>query len=463
MIEYGNIKKNIILFLFSISIFFSYSSFFFVELRFLYLITIIFIFFETEYFKKISLNIFKLLLIIFLTFLTHYFLNFIINFKSGINQNFSYDFSELKFLYQILVIITSVFIIYYYHKFLTKNLRNLFDIFLIIFIGLIIIYHFIHPGILFETLYTCDQGFFYLTKFIFFENSHFAIIATPVILNFIYNIDYYIKSKFLLILNILFIIFTFGNFSLTFYLTSFFSLVLIFIFYNNLSKYKLVLLIIFFFISNMFLLYGKEINQFFKKDESYCFSKLIKIDQKYNLNKNPDLFVGEVLEPKLKLKDILNKEIWNLSIGIQVYSFYVAKEALLENPFGYGINNYRNFRSKIDDKMKIVGNGTNVQIVFEETYMPKIFAPVLDFNRDSGSNNLSKIIVEFGLFGIVLLILFLILLLSNRLDIHFKFLLFPLIFSQLFIRGTGYFNSGFLIVSIILIILFIQNVTKHEK
>ena len=261
MIEFGNIKKNIILFLFSMSIFFSYSSFFFVELRFLYLITIIFIFFETEYFKKISFNIFKLLLIIFLIFLTHYFLNFIINFKSGINQNFS----DLKFLYQILVIITSVFIIYYYHKFLTKNLRNLFDIFLLIFIGLIIIYHFIHPGILFDTLYTCDQGFFYLTKFIFSENSHFAIIATPVILNFTYNINHYIKSKFLLILNILFIFFAFGNFSLTFYLTSFFSLLLIFICYNNLSKYKLILLIIFFLHQICFFYMVKKLINFSKK------------------------------------------------------------------------------------------------------------------------------------------------------------------------------------------------------
>ena len=68
---------------------------------------------------------------------------------------------------------------------------------------------------------------------------------------------------------------------------------------------------------------------------------------------------------------------------------------------------------------------------------------VLDLNLNSGSNNFSKIVVEFGLFGIVLFIFFSIIIFSRNINDEIKFLLFPLIFGQLLIRGTGYFQSGF--------------------
>ena len=41
--------------------------------------------------------------------------------------------------------------------------------------------------------------------------------------------------------------------------------------------------------------------------------------------------------------------------------------------------------------------------------MPDISPAVLNFNKNSGSNNLSKIVVEFGIFGAILLLTYLIL------------------------------------------------------
>ena len=44
-----------------------------------------------------------------------------------------------------------------------------------------------------------------------------------------------------------------------------------------------------------------------------------------------------------------------------MYSFYVAKEALLKNPFGYGIHNYKQYRKIIDRNMK-VEDGYHIQV-----------------------------------------------------------------------------------------------------
>ena len=184
------------------------------------------------------------------------------------------------------------------------------------------------------------------------------------------------------------------------------------------------------------------------------------LEDKYQINKSRELFKGKVLEPKDKLKSLFEKEIKNLSVGIQVYSFYVAKNALIKNPFGYGISNYVLYRQIVDGELKTNGSLIKEKIVFDEFYMPKINANVLKFNLNSGSNNFSKIIVEFGVFGIVMIVLVFITFFSRKISNEVKFLLFPLIFNQLFVRGTGYFNSGFLIVSIILIVLIFDKILK---
>ena len=458
------LKKNLVLLLFSISIFFSFVNFFYLELRFIYLFLIIFIFFEKKLFNKISKNIIYLSIFSFIFFTIHYYLNININF----NNSSIYDFSSLKVFLQILIIGISIFLINYYKKILLSNLKKIFDIFIYIFLSSILIYNLLNRGILLDNLYNCDLGFFYYTKFIFYENSHFGIIAVTVILNFIYNIKYYLKNKRLFLLNLIFIFFAYGNFSLSFYLISLFSLVLIFVSYKSLDKLRIILLLLFLMLSNFFFFYGNTIYKvisFGNSNLEYCNSKVIKLNNKYKLSNNPDLFKGNVLQPKDKFKDILNNDLINLSTSVYVYSLYTAKRSLFTNPFGYGMHNYKKFREKIDKTIKVSeGYHLGGIIVFEENYMPRIIASVLNFNLNSGSNNFSKIIVEFGIFGILLIISFLLILFSKKINDETKFLLLPLIFSQLFIRGAGYFNFGFLIVSIILILILFKNILyKNEK
>ena len=88
---------------------------------------------------------------------------------------------------------------------------------------------------------------------------------------------------------------------------------------------------------------------------------------------------------------------------------------------------------------------------------------VLNLNLNSGSNNFSKILVEFGFFGIVLYVFYSIVIFSRNISDEIKFSLFPFIFGQLLIRGTGYFQSGFLIITIILLIIVLDKLFKNEK
>lgn len=487
MNNYIDLKNNIIIFLFSISIFFSHTNLYFIELRFIYLISILFIFFDKNFYIKINYKIIKIIFVVFIFLILHFFLNFFLTFEKvsfQIDIRKSFPFKELS---QICVISISLFIIYFYKEILIESVKKLFNIFVILFVSLILIYNFLNQNILLDVLYNCNLGFFYYSKFIFLENSHFAVIAVPVILNFLYNIKYYCKHKILFIFNILFIIFAYGSFSLTFYLASLFSFLLLTIFFKNLEKYKLILLIFFLLLSNLFFFYGKQINNFLNINKDYCFDNSLNIQKKLNIDQ-VDLFKGRILDPKEKLfKDNFSKDKFvnmsrgnfskdkflNMSMGIQIYSFYVAKEAVIKNPFGHGINNYKRFREKIDSTLKtekVLSKSHNGKgdywidkIIFEESYMPNISNVVLNFNLNSGSNNLSKILVEFGFFGIILLLFFIFIILSPKINTEIKFSLYPIIFSQLFIRGTGYFNSGFLIISIVLLFIFIDNIYKNEK
>lgn len=467
MFDFVSIKKNLILFLFSVSIFFSYVNFNIVELRFVYLISIIFIFFETNILKNVKIKLFKYYLPIFIFFLFHLYLNYLINFNYKLSKNLIDSFLS-KEIIQISVIVLTIFAVYNFKELIISNLVKIFDFFLLVFISALGIYGLSNIELLADTLYACDLGFFYYTKFIYLENSHFGIIATAVIFNFIYNFKYYLNNKLLFILNIIFIVFAFGTFSLSFYLSSLFSIILFIFCFKNLQLYRLILLLLFLFLTNIFLFSAKDLNNFSSSysDDSYCTSQSEELEKKYKKNKNPELFIGKVSNAKTKLQSLFSTNSKSMSVEIQLYSLYVAKEAIIQNPFGYGINSYKSYREIIDNvsRGKIVDSiFFDEKIVFSETYMPDISPAVLNFNKNSGSNNFSKIVVEFGIFGAILLLIYLILFLTKKTDNQVKFLLFPLIINQLFIRGTGYFNSGFLIISIILIILFIENLTKNEK
>tara|TARA_B110000037_G_scaffold164202_1_gene185608 strand:+ start:382 stop:2028 length:1647 start_codon:yes stop_codon:yes gene_type:complete len=74
-------------------------------------------------------------------------------------------------------------------------------------------------------------------------------------------------------------------------------------------------------------------------------------------------------------------------------------------------------------------------------------------NNEDGSMNLTKLLVEFGLLNIILILFFTFFIFSSKISIDDKIFLFPIVFVQTFLRGAGYFNGGFLIATILIILI----------
>ena len=84
-------------------------------------------------------------------------------------------------------------------------------------------------------------------------------------------------------------------------------------------------------------------------------------------------------------------------------------------------------------------------------------------NRTNGTNNLNKGLVEFGIFFFIPVILLIVFLIDQKIDIKLKLLIFPMLFSQIFIRGSGFFHGGFILYLIILLLIYIDKYNKIPK
>ena len=146
---------------------------------------------------------------------------------------------KIKLILQCFVIFCSVLIINQYKNLIYNNIFFKINFYLFIFIFFLIIYVVQKPTILFDTstIFNCSHGFFYVTKYIFKENSHFSILSPLIIIYFLNQFHLYLNKKFILILNILYLIFCFLNFSATFYLSLTLSLMAIILFCENLIKH----------------------------------------------------------------------------------------------------------------------------------------------------------------------------------------------------------------------------------
>jgi len=80
-------------------------------------------------------------------------------------------------------------------------------------------------------------------------------------------------------------------------------------------------------------------------------------------------------------------------------------------------------------------------------------------NIQDASNNLIKIVVEFGLFSFFLFYLIFKFAFSKKIELKYKIFLLPNIFTQLLFRGAGYFNGGFLIFIIVMTYLIYEKET----
>ena len=139
------------------------------------------------------------------------------------------------------------------------------------------------------------------------------------------------------------------------------------------------------------------------------------------------------------------KETWpiyyNASSSIHFYSILLATYSVKKNYFGLGINNYKIAFNRYLDDLKSFN---------------KFHDYVFVMNKTDGSNNLAKLIVEFGLFSFLLIPVFLRFLFSDQFEDYQKFFILSILITQLG-RGAGYFNGGFLIGLLIIIIFSFKN------
>ena len=467
--------------------------------QYLILLPIFFLFLKNPliYFNKKTFYI--ILLPIF--FLLHYICIILYN---NLNLNFS---NIIKIGYFFLI---CVFCLNFYFFFL-NSLKKILIFF--ICLSLIILIFDILFKIYFFNLdnykINLNQAYFcsaavksiFRNNLLFIEASHLSMINVAVCLSSIYYFS--IEKKLLFkIFFIIYLCISLFSGATTFYVGFFLSSIAIFISCKKKLNIKFILvtiffniiILIFFFtdksclirISDLKKNYQVQNNLFKNKNEKILslnknnekilslnknneqvlyfdkiyqetqvlYYELFELKQKQKQEDNYDLKLNE-----LKIKILTNENILkeldnflfetrnknyslNLTNQVHIRSFFIAKLSILDKFFGYGFENYKqafeNYRFDL----------------------PAIDPSILALNDYDASNNLSKLIVEFGFFSIIIFIFILIFSFNNKIEPELKIFLISIILTQ-FIRGAGYYNGGFLI-SIIFLILsnFIKKNTK---
>ena len=311
----------------------------------------------------------------------------------------------VNYLYPIFGLFLIMVILDTYKDFFLNNLDKIIYFFLIFFY-LFIIFQFFSFNDYFKQVSNNCIGCFSILKIFFKENSHLALIAPSVIFYLLFISNY---NKFINYFSaIIFLLICFVNPSLTLYIGLITLLFFVLFFKLKLFKFKIIFLIL-----------------------MICFI-LFK------------LFTDNVA--KIKVTDFFNENN-NINLSTEVYktSYLVAKNAIFYKPLGYGFNNY----SEAFDKFV-----TNLNIYNKD---------VLLLNKKDASNNFSKIVTEFGIFSFFFFYFLISFLFNNKIDNKIKiFLALPIII-QTFVRGAGYFNSGFVLFVFFAFLLWIKTYLKNHS
>ena len=352
-----------------------------------------------------------------------------------------YDFSLNKRDYFGLLYLIIIFLIVTKNKnIIYSNFHKILNYFIILF-TLSYIFFFVYSNS--DIVLSCYNGWFFRTKFIFLENSHFAIISVPLInyysLYFSQLKSLSKKNLILLIFSIIFLLISYSNFSTTFLVGMALSQsMIVFKNYFNSKLFFFSIYIITVCIVTLFSYeqcsersFGaiKPIKEFyiFKNTQDLSENEIINIDQNKEFNEDFS---------KFKLQDI------NMSMSVETFlvSLEITRKSFFEKPFGVGFNKYYLSHSE---------------------YINKIILSDPDIKKNNikdGSTNISKLITEFGVFGIFIILLLPIFYFRNKKIDNLDFFLLSIISMQ-FLRGVGYFNGGFIFAYILLIykLIYLNN------
>ena len=193
------------------------------------------------------------------------------------------------------------------------------------------------------------------------------------------------------------------------------------------------------------------------KDEFNKIKNLILVNCEDKNLRDLDLCNKKIKEKIIEGMMIKESNYENTNITVDVYenAFYVMTSVLLNQPLGYGINNYKfafDYYSTINFLESNISN---------ENFRPPIPWEVLTLNRSDGRSNLIKLMTEFGVFAIFLLLFFVTCALTKKIKISEKSFFIPLLITQL-ISGAGYFNGGFIIIICLMSALFFKEEKKYQ-
>ena len=137
---------------------------------------------------------------------------------------------------------------------------------------------------------------------------------------------------------------------------------------------------------------------------------------------------------------IKGKKIYiSMSVETFIVSLEISLKSLFHKPLGFGFNKYYLAHKKFIDDIYL----TNVDVSKN--------------NKHDGSTNISKIITEFGFFGVFILLFFILNVFVKIFKQHkfsdLEVFIVGLIGLQ-FLRGVGYFNGGFILIFTLYFFIF---------
>ena len=368
------------------------------------------------YIKNLNLLKKKELYLIILFFFTHFFL-------ISIQNNFLF-IKENILTYSYLII--SIFVVILLYDYLRSNFLLILNSFTFIFNSIFIIFTIVYLQNGGYLNIDCYKGIFSETGFIFEENSHFGLISSAVIF---YNTNIILEGQikkyknFFLVNTAIFILISFLTISTSFLVTTF-LLSIFFLFKNKSPKKKFFYLLL--IIASILFLSTKDQCQYRSTDNlKYTIENLKEkeiVDSDYN---NKILFTDRAL-----------------SYNVFFNSIKIGVLTLPKNLLGVGANNYSQLFEKFVDRKLENNNEVNF------------------LNLDDASSNFSKIIGEFGLFGLIFYIYLIFKLVRIDPSNSFQIFLITSIFSQS-LRGVGYFTAAFIILTTALFIS--ANDKKNKK
>ena len=357
-------------------------------------------------------------------------------------------------LFGIIFFLSIYAISYYYTDFINKNINLIVNLFLLIFFVscLFSIFNYRHDSPFFcggipnfmpsDALlekYAHSMGELRLSfkGLIFPENSHLGMIAPSIIAYTVYRSINKKNSMIEIFSLFLFLIICFIKSSTTLLLGIFLSLTLILLFnHKQINKKTLISFVILIVFSLSILLLSKECRSRFVPIYDLGFSNK-------TLENKTNSVVGKINKNlAYKIENILRTS-GNLSSGVVYRALFIAKKSLIEKPFGWGLNRY-------DQAFDYFNN-------LEPSKNPMLNR----YNNKDGANNFNKLIVEFGIFGLIIYLFIFLFLINKKISIELKLFYFPFILTQS-LRGAGYFNGGFSLILLLMLFTFIKIYKKAE-